>query len=327
MKTQNNEIVKYLEGKSELTVPMLQRDMNLSYDEARAKMAELEEDGVVTFEGGIVYTVNAKRAASAQDDDEDDKTESYIRQRRAELLERLKQLKLDNFNDENDDDDNDEHWHFDDDDFDFSDDDDKDDNEQDEDEQDDDNELAQLFRIISEDQDDDKTAEEPIDEDMDPYLTPDLMPYIPKQAYYDRIMEVYKKKQQSPSRVIQKEAVIFFGLKLGDSFKLNEKQTELEGWKKAYFVSSLYLPDGIPYVPFLTSNEDGSFFLRHTLIEPEDEGKLCVRQEFYMLLMRHEMFFGDCVLSKQFSNLSDASHVAMELYGALCEAKMLLDVI
>ncbi len=336
MDKQNLEIFQYLDGKSELTVPLLQKDMHLSYDEARAKMAELEEGGFVTFKGGIVYSVDLKRVANAiADEDDDVDMVTYLERRKSELLERLKRIELNNFSNENDaDEDDNGHWHFDDEeDFDLSDDDEDSEEEQDDDDDDDDNdqdddktddyELAELFKIIADDQDDEDT----VDVNMNVFLSHDLMPYKPKQVYYDIIREVYEEKQEVPICVMSKEAVMFFKEKLGDDFRFDEKKTEQAGWTKAFFTSSLYLPDGVLFAPYLTSNENGDFFLQQKLLDPDDEGKMCVRQEFYMLLKRHDMIFGDFVLAKQFANLSDAVPVAMELYGALCEAKMLLDVI
>ena len=339
MEKQIEEILEYLEGKSEITVPMLQKDMHMSYDEARKMMSELENEDFVAFKGGIVYTVLPRNTANAQDDD-DDEMESYIERRRAELLERLKQLELDNFNDENDDEDDKNSTSFNEDDFHLSDEDDNDDDAEDEDadedegneddeDQDDDNmddyELAELFRIVAEDQDD-EDDEDTVDVNMSVFLSHDLMPYKPKQVYYDIIREVYDEKQEVPICVMSKEEVMLFKEKLGDGFRFDEKKTEKAGWRKAYFTSQLYLPDGVLYAPILTTNENGDYFLQQKLLDPEDEGKMCVRQEFYMLLKRHDMIFGDFMLAKQFARVLDAVPVAMELYGALCEGKMLLDV-
>ncbi len=359
----NNEILDVLKNRKTITVPILQTELKLSYDDAREIMASLEEDGIVTYAGGINFSVDGNQVADAGGED------SYQRKRQ-QLLERLRALEEED-EEEDEDENSDEDDDLDFDDFNIDETDDEDD-EADTDEEDDDdiekyirrrrkelierlNEIPSESEVNDEDlqdveadepievkyADDDEndplqillsTGEQPqqddeeedIDEDMSGFLSHDIMPYIPDLRFYVLTRQAYDEKRAGQQRSVPEILVRTVGSRLDSFMKFDEAKTTEEKWTKAFFTTELYLPDGVRYAPYITSNYAGEYFFNHPIIDPEDEEKLSVRREFYMLLKRHGMFFGDGTLVKQFLQLPDAMPAAIELYGALCEAKMII---
>ncbi|MDE7107769.1 MAG: hypothetical protein K2O39_05540 [Clostridiales bacterium] len=62
---QETEIKNYILSRSEIEVPALQKELSLSYGEAKAIIADLEKDGKLQFKSGVVYTVNQPSASEA----------------------------------------------------------------------------------------------------------------------------------------------------------------------------------------------------------------------------------------------------------------------
>ena len=330
-----NKILELLKERETVTVPVLQKELDLSYDSAREMMTKLQNDELVSYSGGIFFTVNQEKVASEINDED---ILDYLERRRNELLKRLEEIESDESDDEESDDDeaDDEETDEETDDEEYDDFEDETDGAKDEtdDESDDDepfDEDEALKRLYYEDvgeEDDSAEIEDETDDlekNMRGFLTRSRKPYEIDPDFYTAARQAYEEKSNEKLRAIPDSDLRALEEQLGSCFRLDEGMTAGSRGIQAFFTSELTLPDEVGYAPSVTSNERGEFYLHHPLIDPFDEIELCIREEFMMLLKRHGMFFGDGALIKQFLHISDAMSAAMELYGALCEAKMIID--
>lgn len=340
MENLKDKALELAKANGSVSIPTLQNALHLSYDDAHRVMSALEADGDVRYVGGIEYAyVSKKKEDSAADPSSEQALRESLEKRRRELMSLfgVKDPDDDSDNDESDDDEND------DDDPDFFDD--ADDDEEEEDDADDDDEdeedekdkhsrLSAMYDALKKASLDEPEDEDEYDDDEDPYdkasgfltLESERFPKISREYIYKIAMD-YDHKSKDKVREIPESEIEELARELSPALKRVGSGPSSQPSYQVLFSSDLYLPDGKEFAPSVTSNEMGEYFFHHQLVPSNQNNKLTVRRDFVFLLKRHGMFFGDGTLVKQFLRRSDGISAAMELYGALGEAKVFIDTI